>query len=203
MNHPKRPPQLILASTSPYRAELLRRLEVPFDAAPPDFDERALDDQLEALGIREFACTLARGKARSLAAQHPGKWILGADQLAVVSEDPPEVLHKPGNEARALETLMRLRGRSHLLVTAVVLVHADSDRCLEAIDVHTLTMRAFSREEAAAYICAYKPLNCAGSYRIEDAGIKLFESVSGEDFTGIIGLPLLATARLLRGAGLL
>jgi len=196
-------PKLVLASTSPYRGELLRRLEVSFDAAPPAFDERTMDSRLAQLGVRKFACLLAGEKARSLAARYPGRWILGADQLAVVSEDPPEVLHKPGTEERALETLMRLRGRSHLLVTGVVLIDADSDRRFEALDVHRLTMRSFSREEASEYIRRYQPLNCAGSYRIEDAGIKLFESVQGDDFTGIIGLPLLATARLLRQAGLL
>ena len=199
----QRPPTLVLASTSPYRGELLRRLEVPFEAAPPDFDERTMDTKLAALGVRKFACLLAAHKARSLAAQYPGRWILGADQLAVVSEDPPEVLHKPGTEERAMETLMRLCGRTHLLVTGVVLIEADSDRAYEAVDVHRLTMRSFSRDEAAAYVRHYQPLNCAGSYRIEDAGIKLFESIEGDDFTGIIGLPLLATAGLLRRAELL
>lgn len=203
MDQPQKQPNLVLASTSPYRGELLRRLEVPFDVAPPEFDERTMDHKLGEFGVREFACMLANAKARSLAARYPGRWILGADQLAVVSEDPPQVLHKPGTEERALETLMRLRGRTHLLVTGVVLIEADTDRAFEALDVHHLTMRSFSREEASAYVRNYKPLNCAGSYRIEDAGIKLFESVQGEDFTGIIGLPLLATARLLRQAGLM
>lgn len=194
---------LILASTSRYRAELLSRLEVPFEQAAPTFDERTLDHELPRLGVRKFAVRLAEMKARSLATAHPGRWILAADQLAVVSEDPPEVLHKPGTPARAVETLMRLRGRTHQLVTGVILLRAGDDHYLEELDVHRLTMRDFSEQEARAYVASHAPVDCAGSYRIEDAGIKLFASIEGQDFTGIIGLPLLATARLLRRAELL
>ena len=194
---------LILASTSRYRAELLSRLEIPFEQAAPSFDERTLDHELESLGVRRFAIRLAEMKARSLADQYPDRWILAADQLAVVSEDPPEVLHKPGTPERALATLMRLSGRSHQLVTGVVLLRAGEQHFLEEVDVHRLTMRRFSEDEAADYVASHRPVDCAGSYRIEDAGIKLFESIEGQDFTGIIGLPLLATARLLRAARLL
>lgn len=196
-------PSLVLASTSPYRASLLERLEVPFVTAAPTVDERSFDALLPTLGTRGYALKLAAEKASSLAESRPGMWILGADQLAVVSEDPPEVLHKPGTAARAVETLMRLRGRTHSLVTGVVLANADRNIRYEAVDVHHLTMRAFSRAEATHYVDTHAPLNCAGSYRIEDAGIKLFERIEGSDFTGIIGLPLLATASLLRRAELL
>ncbi|WAS93325.1 Maf family protein [Nannocystis punicea] len=192
---------LVLASTSRYRRELLTRLEVPFLAAAPAFDERAEDARFGELGAQEFALRLALGKAESLRAAHPGTWILGADQVAV--GPGPDLLHKPGTEDQALAQLMRLSGATFQLVTGVVLLDTVGGDTGTAVDVQTLTMRAYGEDEAAAYVRRHQPLDCAGSFRIEDAGIKLFERIDGADFTGIIGLPLIAVARLLRGAGLL
>ena len=91
----------------------------------------------------------------------------------------------------------------HRLTTGVVLLHPARGECHEAVDEQRLTLRAFDRAEASAYVSRHRPLECAGSYRIEDAGIKLFERIEGHDHTGIIGLPLLAVCRLLRRVGLL
>lgn len=181
----------------------MARLEVPFVAAAPEFDERAEDDKFFELGAAGFAVHLARGKAASLRREHPDAWILGADQVAVLSGPPDELLHKPGSEAQAVEQLMRLSGRSFELVTGVVLLAAATGEVRSAVDHQRLVMRAFGRDEAGAYIARHKPLDCAGSFRIEDPGIKLFARIDSADFTGIIGLPLLAVAGLLRGVGLL
>jgi septum formation protein len=136
-----------------------------------------------------------------VAARRPDDWILGADQLAVLDEpEGPTLLHKPGTEARAIEQLMRLRGRSHRLVGAIVLVGPGFEA--HAIDEALLTMRAFEEAEAREYVERHQPLESAGAYHIEDAGIRLFERVEG-DHTGIIGLPLLAVCRLLRVAKIL
>lgn len=195
-------PELILASTSRWRAELLARLELPFECAAPSFDERAEDARFAELEPPAFALHLARGKARSVAAERPGAWVLAADQIAVLDEGRgPELLHKPKSEARAVEQLMRLRGRSHRLITAVVLARGEHED--HEIDAHGLTMRSFARAEAEAYVARHRPLDSVGAYHIEDAGIRLFERIEGGDFTGIIGLPLLAVCRLLRAAGLL
>lgn len=191
---------LVLASTSRYRRELLARLEIDFEALAPDFDEAAEEDRFPELGPEAFARRLARGKARSLAAVRPGAWILAADQIAVVDG---ELLHKPGTEAAAIDQLMRLRGRSHQLITGVALLHAATGEIDEVVDLQVLTMRRFGEAEAAAYVRAHRPLDCVGAYRIEDAGIRLFAAIEGSDFTGIIGLPLLAVGRLLRTRGLL
>jgi septum formation protein len=197
-------PALILASTSPYRRELLTRLELPFEVAAPDFDERADEERLfPALGPAEYALHLARGKAHSLVSAYPSAWILAADQLAVLDEDPPKLLHKPGDPDTAVAQLLRLAGRTHHLITGVVLLHAPTGARREALDRHALTMRPFGAAEARAYVERHRPLDCAGAYRIEDAGIKLFKKIEGEDFSGIIGLPLLAVAALLREAELL
>jgi septum formation protein len=98
---------------------------------------------------------------------------------------------------------MRLSGATFRLVTGVVLLDAATGEAATAVDIQTLTMRAYGEREAADYVRRYQPLDCAGSFRIEDAGIKLFTRIDGADYTGIIGLPLLAVARLLRGVGLL
>ncbi|PRQ06134.1 Maf family protein [Enhygromyxa salina] len=192
--------ELVLASTSRWRAELLARLELPFTSAAPRFDERSEDHRFAELGPRAFALHLARGKAQSLAADS-NAWILAADQLAVLDEpDGPTLLHKPGTAERAIEQLMRLRGRTHQLITAVVLTRGATEH--HEIDAQQLTMRSFSLAEATAYVTKHQPLGSVGAYHIEDAGIRLFERIEG-DYTGIIGLPLLAVCRLLRAARLL
>ena len=191
---------LVLASTSRYRRELLARLEVDFEALAPDFDEAAETHRFAELGPEAFARSLARGKARSLAPLRPQAWILAADQIAVVDG---ELLHKPGTEEAAIAQLMRLRGRTHALITGVALLNAATGELDERVDHQRLTMRRYSEAEAAAYIRAHRPLDCVGSYRIEDAGIRLFAAIEGQDFTGIIGLPLLAVGGLLRTRGLM
>jgi septum formation protein len=194
---------LVLASTSRYRRELMARLEVPFVAAAPEFDERAEDRRFAELGPADFAVHLARGKAASLRRDHSDAWILGADQVAVLPGPPDELLHKPGSEEQAVDQLMRLSGRTFELVTGVVLLDAATGAVRSAVDHQRLVMRPFGRPEAEAYVTRHRPLDCAGSFRIEDPGIKLFARIDSADFTGIIGLPLLAVAALLRDVGLL
>lgn len=191
---------LVLASTSRYRQELLTRLEVDFEALAPDFDEAAEIHRFAELEPAAFALYLARGKARSLRSRRPQAWILAADQIAVVDG---ELLHKPGTEEAAIAQLMRLRGRTHALITGVALLNAATGEIDERVDHQRLTMRRYSEAEAAAYIRAHRPLDCVGAYRIEDAGIRLFAAIEGQDFTGIIGLPLLAVGGLLRTRGLM
>jgi septum formation protein len=193
----------VLASTSRYRAELLARLEIPFEALAPDYDEAAERARFDVLGPARFAAHLARGKAASLCATRPDAWILAADQIGVLEQGGrPTLLGKTGTEAAALARLEALSGRAHELITAVVLAGPGGGPVREALDRHRLTMRAFSRDEAARYVAMHRPFDTIG-YRIEDAGIALFERIEGDDYTGIIGLPLLAVARLLRDAGLL
>jgi septum formation protein len=196
-------PRLVLASTSRYRRELLARLDVPFEAAAPTFDEATLEHRFHALDDPAFALELARGKADSLADAHPDHYILAADQIAVVRDPTRRLLHKPGTVARAVTQLMELSGRSHVLTTGVVLACPATGARWTTVDQQRMTMRAFDEAEARRYVEAHRPLDCAGSYRIEDAGIALFESVEGTDYTGIIGLPLIAVSKLLREAGVL
>lgn len=195
--------RLVLASTSRYRIEILKRLDLPFETRAPTIDERSFDDQFPTSTPEDFAQCLALAKARSvLDAEGDDTWVLGADQLAILPTDPPVMLHKPGTTARAIDQLMELSGREHHLVTGVALV--GSGGVHTAADRVTLRMRAFDRAEATTYIERYAPLDCVGSYRIEDAGIRLFEDLAGSaDPTSIMGLPLVVVCRLLRAARLL
>lgn len=198
--------RLVLASGSRYRAELLSRLDVPFDVVAPQLDERAFDHRFATSTDEEFALTLAQAKAEWVRAHiddPESAWVLAADQIAVHGEGERRVLlHKPGTVERAVEQLLELAGRTHALVTGIALF-GPARRQLTAVDRVLLRMRSFDRAEATDYVLRHQPLDCVGSYRIEDAGIRLMDAIHGADPTSIIGLPLLRTCALLRQAGLL
>jgi septum formation protein len=190
------PRHLILASASPYRRSLLDRLGVAYEAREHRVDERAaLAGAPGSPG--QQAQALARAKAESLAAEAPGAWILGSDQVAALAG---EVLGKPGSEAAALAQLGRLAGREHWLHTAVAL-RAPDGTVHEHLESHRLRMRALPEDALRRYVAADRPFDCCGSYRIECRGIALFEQIEGGDFTAIVGLPLMAVTRLLGSAG--
>ena len=198
-------PRLVLGSSSRYRAELLVRLDVPFTQESPEIDERLFDEDFDRIGPEALALRLAHAKADALVRADGERQILCADQVGCVQDatGAERMLSKPETEERCVEQLMALAGRTHRLVNGVVLACERTGERLESIDVQELTMRSFDRREAEAYVRAYKPLDSAGGYRIEDAGIRLFERIRSDDYTGIIGLPLLATAELLRRVGLI
>jgi septum formation protein len=192
------PPRIVLASTSRYRRELVRRLGLEVEAMAPAFDERAAEAALGAASTEEVARALALGKAQSLAAQLGDALVLGGDQIAEIDG---ERLHKPGTAENARAQLRRLAGRTHRLVTAVALVRASDRRAEVLVDVHRLTMRPLSDEAIARYVERDQPLDCAGSYRVEELGIALFERIEGADFTAIVGLPLTLVVTLLGRLG--
>ena len=188
--------ELILASTSPYRRELLARLGVPFQCESPGVDEdaakRAISDPVV------LAEHLASAKAQAVAERFPDAVVIGSDQLAAVDG---EVLGKPGTAERSVEQLERLAGRTHELVTAVCVLRKRDGRTATHTDRTLLTMRNLAREEFERYVAADRPLDCAGSYKIEAAGIALFSRIETEDFTAITGLPLMAVVRMMREFG--
>jgi septum formation protein len=186
--------ELILASTSRYRSALLSRLGVPFTAEAPLVDERAISGG--ELSPPALAARLARAKAESLRPRWPRAVILGSDQVCACEG---EILHKPGDAISAQRQLQRLAGKPHHLLTAVALVHGDD--VYEHTDVTTLWMRPLSPGEIERYVAADQPLDCAGSYKLEERGIALFERIESADHTAIVGLPLLAVARMLRECG--
>lgn len=185
---------LVLASTSRYRRALLERLGLAVTCVAPDFDEDAARPSLVHLPLSEQALRLAEGKAAAVARMYPESLVIGGDQIAALGDT---VLHKPGTAARAEAQLARLAGTTHQLYTAVVVAHGASGRRVSAVDVHHMAMRPLSAEAIARYVAHDAPLDCAGSYRVESLGIALFERLTGDDFTAVVGLPLTRLVALL------
>jgi septum formation protein len=187
-------PELVLASTSTYRSTLLERLGVPFRCVAPKFDERSIPVAgIEPLALAEV---LARGKAASVAQLEPEAAIIGSDQL--VSFDG-QVFGKPGSADRAVDQLGAMSGRSHELITSLVVIHADRE--FVHTDVTRLRMRRLTRAELERYVAADRPFDCAGSYKFEERGISLFDRIESADHTAITGLPLIALVGILRELG--
>jgi len=188
-------PRLLLASTSSYRRQLLLRLGVDFECAHPDVDELAL-----ACGItdpEQVARRLARAKAEAVWEAQADAFVLGADQLVDLDG---EILGQPGSVEAACAQLAAMAGREHRLLTAVCLC-VPGRPTRELFDVHRMRMRALSRGEIERYVAHDECLDCAGSYKVEGLGIALFDTIEGQDFTAIEGLPLMGVAALLREAG--
>lgn len=186
-------PRLILASTSPYRRELLQRLRLPFEVMRPDVDETALPDEAP----RALAARLARAKASAISAREPDAWVIGSDQVA---ECGGSALGKPGHRDAAVGQLRTMSGRDVHFLTAVCIVRGDET--LAALDETVVRFRVLSDDEIARYVDAEHPYDCAGSFKSEGLGITLFDAIDSSDPTALIGLPLIAVGKLLRQAGL-
>jgi MAF protein len=186
--------KLILASSSRYRAEVLRKLGLPFDTLSPDVDETPRPaESPEALVLR-----LSQAKARIVADQHPDALVIGSDQVAVSEGD---ILGKPGTEERARAQLTRLSGKPVLFHTGLCLLDAQTGRARSAVVVTAVTFRALTAPEIHDYVERERPLDCAGSFKSEGLGIALFEAIEGPDPNALIGLPLIELCRMLRAAG--
>jgi septum formation protein len=186
-------PRLILASTSIYRRELLERLRLPFDTARPEVDESPQPGE-SPLALAE---RLAIAKAGVIADREPAAFVIGSDQVAELDGRP---LGKPGARDGALAQLGVMSGRAVHFRTAVCVRHGEQAPRL-AIDTTTVRFRTLSFAEIERYVDAEQPLDCAGSFKSEGLGITLFDAIETNDPTALIGLPLIATARLLREAG--
>ena len=187
---------LILASTSPYRRALLERLGVPFRCLAPPIDEVALKLELVGLPPFELAGRLAMAKAAAVSAIEPGAVVIGGDQLASFEGS---ILGKPGSAERAAAQLRLLSGRSHELLTAIRVLGPGVD--FAHTDVTKLRVRSLTHREIARYVEADRPIDCAGSYKLEARGIALFERIESDDHSAIVGIPLIALTTILRSIG--
>jgi len=188
-------PQLILASTSRYRRELLERLRLPFDVLSPGVDETALPG--EAPG--PLALRLALAKARAVAQHYPDAVVIGSDQVADLAG---EAIGKPGTHERAVAQLRRMRGRSVVFQTAVAVVCTTSNFAGSTLVPVTVRFRQLEDDEIERYLRAEQPYDCAGSAKAETLGIALLDAIESDDPTALIGLPLIKTCALLREAGI-
>ncbi|AJB81354.1 Maf family protein [Enterobacter hormaechei subsp. xiangfangensis] len=184
-------PNLVLASTSPYRRMLLEKLGIPFECAAPEVDETPQPGE----SPRHLVTRLAKEKAQSLAVRYPAHLIIGSDQVCVLDG---EITGKPYTEEIACQQLLRARGSIVTFYTGLALYNSASGHLqteCEPFDVH---FRHLSEQEIMDYVRRERPLNCAGSFKSEGLGIALFDKLDGRDSNTLVGLPLIALCQMLR-----
>ncbi len=191
---------LILASTSQIRQTLLKRAGLSFQALPPRIDEKQLQDQFKNQPTANLARTLAEAKSKSLGVSHPQSVIIGVDQTLVIEG---KLLHKPETLQEAKDQLLEIRGKTHMLTSAICCSIAGTV-IWSFDDQAKLTVRAFSDQFLSYYLEQVKHdiLGSVGSYKLEAEGIQLFEKIDGDYFT-ILGFPLLPLLSFLRTQGMI
>jgi septum formation protein len=187
-------PQIVLASTSKYRRELLARLGLPFEVASPHVDETALPNEAP----QDTAWRLAEAKARAVAVRFPQAIVIGSDQVAVLEDMP---LGKPGDHATALRQLKAMRGKEVVFHTALCLCNAASGQAQTRIVPFYVRFRDYSDAQIERYLQREQPYDCAGSARCEGLGIALIAEMRGDDPSALIGLPLIALTEMLAAQG--
>lgn len=186
---------LVLASSSPYRRELLTRLRLPFTWGAPQIDEsRRPDEDAEALVHR-----LSLEKAQALSASHPQHLIIGSDQVAVLGS---QIIGKPHTLERAREQLMAASGNSVTFLTGLTLLNSATGQQQTDCIPFTVHFRRLSEAQIMRYLTAEQPFDCAGSFKAEGLGISLFRSTEGSDSNSLIGLPLIRLVDMLQASGI-
>ncbi len=191
-------PEIILASASPRRADLLRQIGVPFRVAPSAVDEEEHLSSTPEARPEDLATRLALAKAETVGRRLAQGLVLGADTMVVCDD---VVLGKPRDAAEAQKFLFRLSGRTHRVITGIALLEVETGRAEVAAAVTAVRMRPFGLAEAAAYVATGEPMDKAGGYAVQGRGTLLVESVEGE-YSNVVGLPLVTLAKLLRRFGL-
>jgi 7-methyl-GTP pyrophosphatase len=186
---------LVLASSSVYRSELLRRLQIPFRVAAPDVDETPLPDE----SAEQTSRRLSRDKARKAATDHPDTLIIGSDQVAVLEG---QQLGKPLTHDNAVRQLRAMRGKTVTFYTALTLLNARTGEMQTAVAKNHVSFRDLSDEEIESYLRKEQPYHCAGSAKSEGLGIALIARLEGEDPNALVGLPLILLVDMLKKQGI-
>lgn len=187
--------QLVLASTSPYRKELLQRLGLEFITAAPNVDEA----RRPAETPEQLVTRLAEEKARIVMNRFPDALIIGSDQVAVIDT---EVLTKPGTHENAVKQLQRCSGQSVTFLTGLCLFNASLGKVQIEVVPFRVYFRALNAAQIENYLRREQPYNCAGSFKSEGLGIALLERLEGDDPATLIGLPLIRLTRMLEREGI-
>ena len=187
--------KIILASGSPYRKQLLERLQLEFDCRSPDLDESVLDGET----ADDYVRRLARAKARAIAEGEPAAVVIGSDQCAVLDS---RILGKPGSHENALRQLRDAQGKSVIFHTAVCVMRLEDDFCELASVPFEVEFRRLADSQLEHYLRVEQPYQCAGSFKAEGYGSCLFRRLSGDDPSALIGLPLLTLTTMLENAGI-
>ena len=186
---------LILASSSPFRKELLERLGIEFSCHSPDIDEDALKSS--ELGPKEISQMLSTQKAIEILKLYPEDTVIGSDQVLNFNG---EILGKPGNKENAQDQLMRLSGHTHELITSFTIMNKNTS-ITETVSAK-MKMKELSQQQIDKYLEVDEPYGCCGSYKLERLGIALFSEVNCSDHTAIIGLPLIKLISTLQKFGI-
>ncbi len=186
---------IVLASTSPYRRQLLQQLQLPFVAAVPRFEETIDQGVAPELLVKH----LAVGKAESLATLYPDALIIGADQVFIDARK--RILGKPADAEAAEAQLKAMSGRTHSFYTGIAVHDSRTGETMTDFAIYAVTLRRLDEEQIRSYVSRENPVDCAGSFKIEGLGIALMESMEGEDYTSLIGLPLIKLIRILEQFG--
>ena len=187
-------PQLVLASTSRYRRELLARLGLPFATLAPAVDESPVAGETPPTLALRLACA----KARAAQSAYPDALIIGCDQVAAVGA---ALLSKPGSHENAVRQLQLMRGKPVQFFTALCLLNARTARTQQDVVTITVHMRDVTDAQIERYLAVDQPYDCAGSAKIEGLGIALVARFEGDDPSALIGLPLIRLCAMLRGEG--
>ncbi len=184
---------LVLASTSPYRREILQKLDLPFTCARPECDETPLDNE----NAIELVQRLAQLKAEQCPLHEPSL-VIGSDQVCVVDG---KILGKPHTKQKAIEQLLNQSGKAVTFYTGIALHNSQTLQTQVAVDQFTVHFRHLTPQAAASYVKKESPLDCAGSFKSEGLGIALFERLEGKDPNSLIGLPLITLIDMLNNEG--
>ena len=186
---------LILGSSSPFRAELLNKLNLPFTIASPDIDETALENETPNALVKR----LAEQKANAIATQNPNALIIGSDQVATLNGN---IIGKPGNHENAVEQLRAASGQTIQFLTGLALFNSGTGRMQSLVEPFEVTFKTLSDEQIEFYLEIEQPYQCAGSFKSEGFGISLFKHLRGDDPNTLIGLPLIQLITLLHNEGI-
>ena len=182
--------KLVLASTSPYRRELLERLGIPFETASPNIDETASPNETP----EQLVERLAESKARAVAYDFPDTLIIGSDQVAVLDK---KILGKPGNHQDAVQQLSNARGKKVLFLTGLCLFNTTTGNVQTSVDRFSVEFRELTASQIENYLQREKPYDCAGSFKSEGLGLSLFKKMEGDDPNALIGLPLITLINMM------
>jgi septum formation protein len=182
---------LVLASSSIYRSELLKRLQLPFEIAAPNVDETPLPHE----SARATSMRLSQEKARAITVDYPDALIIGSDQVALLEG---RQIGKPLTHDNAVDQLRTMRGKTTCFYTALTLLNSKTGNMQTEVAKNFVTLRDLSDEEIEGYLLKEQPYHCAGSAKSEGLGIALISSMTGEDPNALIGLPLILLIQMLR-----
>jgi septum formation protein len=187
--------QLVLASTSPFRRELLAKLALPFETADPSIDETSLENETP----EELVTRLAHAKAKAVAGHFEDALIIGSDQVAVIDG---QILGKPGNHDRATQQLKAAAGRLVTFYTGLCVLDTATGRSEALCEPFSVHFRQLTDRQIDHYLIKEEPYNCAGSFKSEGLGIALFRKLEGDDPNTLVGLPLIRLVELLEKSGI-